>query len=1010
MTSPRRPYFGLIWFCVSLFVFALHGHAKEFSIVDGHPRIFITPESTTILRQRAATTHMQTYAALKEWCDSNWGDLSYQKAKFKRADKMVDAGELRYALIYVLEEISGFNYTYSIDEYGDQAVNIIMDRINGPASYDDIQLVAITYDWVFPRLSEVQKETIVDWFHNASGDSPTVGSPEMMRTGYRISSTPKCLYSMLAFYGDGYKQNVADTYLAFIKNEWFEDLKASFHQAGEDGGHSAGPEYAKGYYPVAYHIHEDFYALYTATGSDITDFFGDYSFVSGFPHWLLYNVRPGPVSPSPFPSRQIVPLTKWGDMNPLAWNIRVSEVGLAQTLRLLAHVENEKGNSQNGQVLTWFSDVLLDINFESTWEIILHDKDIPPSSPATLKLPTTKAFGWKEADGTIDSFLDNPKAGVGEVYMKSSWSGLKSNSSDTTHAAFKAPPYYYFGHGHMDALNFGIWKGSPLVLESSGAYWPQYEGSRIDLNVTGSPDYTGAAGFPHHWHYYERLGGNTLLIMDPNEEIRTQYYQMPSDHRFRDGGQRKLYDGGARWGKITEGSVFDLGGLLRHEDTDQYSYTSGDATKAYNSIVDGVEHVCEGAAPKVSLVQRDFVYLKSDNGADDYFIVFDRIDSTDPAFRKVFQLHTIEEPIFNGNISQIYGGNNGGLYESTDTDQFAVNASNSKLFMKTLLPGNTQTYKAGGTSSTTLAGNINATDGIYAEGNTIDIQVGDSSVLSEKPIVVIQGAYGSYENYNEAFMCEGKNDGTNTLTGCIRGKRYFKQNHPVEHEVGAEARQYYAWMYREADTGDWISHPVNFGNPNRDPAFPNENDEYGNWTLRIETTNTEKHTNFLHVLHPTTDMTETAMVDTLALDAGSAAGALIKDPSNQWVALFSKSGDLYDTTAYTATYSGEAQHLITGVEHGVYDVYKNGSKTSSVQASGQNTLSFSSNGGGNFQITRSGQAPHISGDVNGDGTVDTTDIIRALQVATGKEPTDVTSEGDVNGDGRIGLEEAIMPR
>lgn len=51
-----------------------------------------------------------------------------------------------------------------------------------------------------------------------------------------------------------------------------------------------------------------------------------------------------------------------------------------------------------------------------------------------------------------------------------------------------------------------------------------------------------------------------------------------------------------------------------------------------------------------------------------------------------------------------------------------------------------------------------------------------------------------------------------------------------------------------------------------------------------------------------------------------------------------------------------------------------------------------------------------AGDVNGDGRIDTADVIRALQVASGRQPADVDPESDVNGDGRIGVAEAIMPR
>lgn len=48
------------------------------------------------------------------------------------------------------------------------------------------------------------------------------------------------------------------------------------------------------------------------------------------------------------------------------------------------------------------------------------------------------------------------------------------------------------------------------------------------------------------------------------------------------------------------------------------------------------------------------------------------------------------------------------------------------------------------------------------------------------------------------------------------------------------------------------------------------------------------------------------------------------------------------------------------------------------------------------------------GDVNGDSTVDLTDVILALQIAAGLEPDEITLGGDANGDGELNIAEAIM--
>ena len=201
-------------------------------------------------------------------------------------------------------------------------------------------------------------------------------------------------------------------------------------------------------------------------------------------------------------------------------------------------------------------------------------------------------------------------------------------------------------------------------------------------------------------------------------------------------------------------------------------------------------------------------------------------------------------------------------------------------------------------------------------------------------------------------MCEGKDDTAKVLKHCVRGKRYFKQNYPAVHSAGANVTQYYAWMYREVDTGDWFCHPLNYGIQNGTTDFINDCDEYGRWTLRIESTENEIHTNFLHVLRPTTDMTETSMAETSLIEAGDMAGSVIDDSVTTWVLIFSKIGELQDSVAYRAAYRKRGKHLITGLKEGVYAIYRDGEKIDTVRSSNQNTLFFESPAGQSFRVAK----------------------------------------------------------
>jgi hypothetical protein len=898
--------------------FPEQGETQSITVRIGHPRIFITPSTLPALRQRAATTHSDTYRIIKNWCDQNWNNTTEQRQVFQKAGDY-DAGILRYALIYLLGEFQGFAYSqHSVNDYGDKAVSIMMDIIS--AKEYKSEYVAIAYDWVNSRMSVGQKQTVVNWFRTTAGNEPTLRS----EGGYRFPVTPLSFYPGLAFYGDGIDDSLAQRYVNFIR-VFLDDARAVSHESGKDGGHATGLCYAKFYFQ---RLGQDFYALVTATNLTINDTYNKYPYMNGFPTWILYGIQPGPPAKAPYSENHVATLTKFEDCGSWGWNVDKNDYPLMQTLRIMAHVAKERGDLAKAKWITW----LINERFQApkqdtTWDIIFNDRSIPAVSPDSSGLPKVKAFGWNESEARIDSYLDNPKAGLGHVHMKSSW----DQGANTTYAVFKVFPYYYFGHQHFDSLAFSIFKGEPLALPNSGAYFYWYEGGKPDSQVVG---------YPHHYYYYKRdVANNCLLIMDPNEVIkmRDRFF----DGEFKDGGQRDLGDVEGIWGSVKEGSLRDWGGLIKHEDTKNYTYSSGDATKGYNSVVNGVNYLTKDATPKVTLVQRDFVYLKSSGGKDDYFVVFDRIDSTSPSFRKVFLLHTVGEPKLNGSQSTVYGGASGGLYQSDNTNIFTITQTKAKLFLKSLMPSRTKVYKMGGKTTTYITQPINDTDGTKFQGPKINISVNSTAELPDKPVVVID---------NEAFMCDGK--ASTQITGCIRGKRYYKNNYPQVHNVGAPVIQQYAWMIRETDTDSWIAYPHDYGEPHSHTLKLSDCDDYGRWAIRIETVTDEIHTNFLNILHPTVNMSKTSMSETTLIDAGNMAGCLVKDNSNPWVIIFSKTGKSQSGLTYQASYSGDGKHLVTGLENGLYDIYRDGIKIYTKQTTNQNTLYFESNGGQSFQIVK----------------------------------------------------------
>jgi hypothetical protein len=189
-------------------------------------------------------------------------------------------------------------------------------------------------------------------------------------------------------------------------------------------------------------------------------------------------------------------------------------------------------------------------------------------------------------------------------------------------AEMKINEYNFANHQHLDAGAFQIYYRGPLAVES-GLY-------------TGT---SGGYGSSHNFNYYKRtIAHNSLLVYDPNEQFREQY--------CNDGGQR-LPNGRSEPGNLNDmltkgyktGTVLaqDFGADRQSPD---YTYLKGDITEAYSS--------------KVSDVKRSFVFLNLKNKeVPAALIIYDKVVSSDPSFKKFWLLHSIDKPVVQGNETSI---------------------------------------------------------------------------------------------------------------------------------------------------------------------------------------------------------------------------------------------------------------------------------------------------------------------------------------------------------------------
>jgi heparin/heparan-sulfate lyase len=234
-----------------------------------------------------------------------------------------------------------------------------------------------------------------------------------------------------------------------------------------------------------------------------------------------------------------------------------------------------------------------------------HDKTyfIQPFLTSDMKSPVEK---FRPDEMPLARHFEN----LGLIIMRSGF------TYDDTYALFTAGGLTG-QHKHYDALHFTIYHKGFLALDSG----------------------TRASHLNHLLHYYSQtVAHNSLLILQPGEPP-SPYWGLAFAVDIGSGGQhRKLGS------KVTA-----------FETNDDFAYIAADATECY---IHGSAKLPE----KAQLVSRQFVYLRPH-----HFIIFDKVRSTRPEFRKQWLLHFANEPLITGQTIR------------ADQEQ-------GRLFCKSLLP------------------------------------------------------------------------------------------------------------------------------------------------------------------------------------------------------------------------------------------------------------------------------------------------------------------------------------
>ncbi|MBR2426893.1 MAG: heparinase II/III family protein [Lentisphaeria bacterium] len=241
----------------------------------------------------------------------------------------------------------------------------------------------------------------------------------------------------------------------------------------------------------------------------------------------------------------------------------------------------------------------------------------------------------------------------GLVFMRS------GKKADSTYALFNVGSSLVSHKTRGDENHFTIFRKGYLAIDS---------GYRMD------------AWYAPLKYHRSSIAHNTMLIHDPDEKFtadenvcratfkmaRPLFQDTPEQDQLFKQHEPYLADAQGSQDKA-------LGGKCTAFSTNSYySYICGDATPVYS-------------AKKCKEFNRQFIHIQPD-----VFLVFDRVESTDPTFKKEWLLHFLEEPVVKGNVTVAKVTDEGGIIRCT-----------------TLLPEHGVIKKIGGPGKEFMGTNVN---------------------------------------------------------------------------------------------------------------------------------------------------------------------------------------------------------------------------------------------------------------------------------------------------------------
>lgn len=275
--------------------------------------------------------------------------------------------------------------------------------------------------------------------------------------------------------------------------------------------------------------------------------------------------------------------------------------------------------------------------------LIYNDTDVEIGD--YTELPLTQHYGW-------------PSTGM---VARTGWD-MGEDSNDVV-CFMKTPERYFGGHMHFDSGQFQLYYKGMLAIDSG-----IYEGDPY-IDENGQSQAATAWGSAHDMYYHKAtVAHNCMLVYDPDEVMGIGNADGGQRTRMNESfGPSNLNQLMSDEFKIGETIGYDFGPDL-HEP--EYSYLEANLAYSYTE--------------KVEKYTRSFMFLNlQDDNTPAALIVYDRIKSSNPNFKKSWLLHSVEEP-------EILDDGNTTIIRRT-ADKY-----DGRLINTTLLPEKVNNEKVGG--------------------------------------------------------------------------------------------------------------------------------------------------------------------------------------------------------------------------------------------------------------------------------------------------------------------------